>query len=199
MPRAYLMENRAVATLATRQRILHAALDELVAIGDGSITLQGVATRADLALRTLYNHFPNRDALLSAAFAEHWAETRNLVESVDLPDAEPQDQLRHVVAAYYSRYAEMGPRLTLLLSLHGFPELEEQVRAIRAWRRDVIRRIVHQAKQLGSLTMAEPAATALVFTLTSHSSWAAMVSELVDSRVNAAQVTSQALCSALFH
>lgn len=198
MPRPYSMETRATATLATRQQILHAALDELVAMGGDSITLHGVATRADLALRTLYNHFPSRDALLSAAFSQHWAETRDLVESVDLPDAEPAEQLHHIVGAYYSRYAEMGTRLTLLLSLRGFPELQEQVRAIRAWRRQVIDRMVQRANHSGALVMRESAAAALVFTMTSHSSWAAMVSELDGTESDAAQVTSEALRGALF-
>ena len=40
-------------------------LDEVVAADGEPITLQGVAKRADLSLRTLYNHFPNREALLA--------------------------------------------------------------------------------------------------------------------------------------
>ncbi|GAC1531197.1 MAG: hypothetical protein NVS3B12_06800 [Acidimicrobiales bacterium] len=198
MPRPYSMETRATTTLATRQRILHAALDELVATGGDSITLQGVATRADLALRTLYNHFPNRDCLLSEAFSQHWAETRALVESVELPEAEPEEQLHHIVGAYYARYAEMGPRLALLLSLRGFPELEEQVRSIRTWRRQVIGQIVQRAADTGSLTIRESAAIALVFTMTSHTSWTAMVSELDGGETDAAQAAGDALCDALF-
>lgn len=192
------MENRAVVTLATRQRILDAALDELVAVDGDSITMQGVAARADLALRTLYNHFPNRDALLSAAFSQHWAVTRDLVETVEVPDAEPDEQLRHIVRAYYSRYSEMGPRLTSLLSLRGFPELEEQVRSIRSWRRGVIRRVIRRGVDVGSLAVPESAAVALVFTMTSHSSWVAIVGELVATPSDAQQVVGDALCAALF-
>jgi AcrR family transcriptional regulator len=192
------METRAATTQAARRRILDAALDELVAVGGEAVTLQGVAARADCALRTLYNHFPNRDALLTAAFSEHWVATQALVESIDVPDAEPEEQLTHIVAAYYSRYAEMGPRLTALLSLRGFPELEEQVRAIRAWRRRVIRQIVRRGRKAGAVTMPESAAVALVFTMTSHTTWETLVSELNGVVSNASQVACEALRHALF-
>lgn len=192
------MDTRAATTQATRQRILDAALDELVAVGGDAVSVHGVAARADFALRTLYNHFPNRDALLSAAFAQHWHDTRALVERVDVPDAAPDQQLHHVVAAYYTRYAQMGPRLTALLALRDFPEVEEQVRAIRAWRREVICRIVQRARQQGTLTITEPAAVALAFTMTSHTAWQAMINELDNTDSDPAQVASRALSTALF-
>src|SRR5580700_3514531 len=134
MPRSYSMGNRSKITAGTRQRIIEAALDEIVAASGEPITLQGVAMRADLSLRTLYNHFPNRETLLGAAFSHHAAQTRAAVEAVTVPDTDPAEQLRHIVAAYYGRYATMGARLAALLSLRGFPDLEEQIGAIRAWR-----------------------------------------------------------------
>src|SRR5580704_10865135 len=98
MPRTYSMDKRSATTAATRQRIIEAALDEIVAASGEPITLQGVAMRADLSLRTLYNHFPNRETLLGAAFSHHAAQTRAAVEAVTLPDADPAQQLRHVIA-----------------------------------------------------------------------------------------------------
>src|ERR1700692_2410210 len=100
VPRSYSMENRSATTAATRQRIIEAALDEVVAAKGEPITLQGVAQRADLSLRTLYNHFPNREALLGAAFSHHAAQSRAAVEAVTVPDTDPAEQLRHIVAAY---------------------------------------------------------------------------------------------------
>src|SRR5579872_2791057 len=155
------MENRSAATAATRQQIIDAALEEVVAAGGEPVTLQGVAKRADLSLRTLYNHFPNREALLSAAFSHHAAQSREAVEAITVPDTDPAEQLRHTVAAYYGRYAAMGARLTALLSLRGFPELEEQVRAIRRWRRQVITQIVAHAQDTGLLQTTAPTAIAL--------------------------------------
>src|SRR5580700_2338195 len=117
MPRSYSMGNRSKITAGTRQRIIEAVLDEVVAASGEPITLQGVADRADLSLRTLYNHFPNREALLGAAFSYHAAQSRAAIEAVNVPDtdADPAEQLGHIIGAYYGRYAAMGERLTALL------------------------------------------------------------------------------------
>jgi AcrR family transcriptional regulator len=192
------MAKRAAVTAAARQRILEAALDEIALAGE-SLTLQGVAERADLALRTLYNHFPSRDTLLSAAFGYHFEQTRAAVEAVSVPDAAPDEQLRHVVGAYYSRYATMGQRLGALLSLRGFPELDEEIQAIRGWRRQVLHRIVQRARRVGVLAMPERMALALVFTMTSYASWEILVRELHGDTAKAAKVGADALCATLFH
>lgn len=192
------MVNRTVATAAVRQRILDAALDELVAVNGGSLTLQAVADRADLALRTLYNHFPSRDALLSAAFQHHTTQTRAAVEAVSLPDAEPQEQLRHAIDAYYSRYAAMGPRLTALLSVRGHPDLDEEVRTIRAWRRGVLRNIIRRARRAEILLVPESTALALAYTMTSHATWQLLVSELDGANHDPAKAIGHTLSAALF-
>ena len=198
MPRDYSMVNRAAATAGIRQRILDAALEELVAADGGPITLQAVAERADLALRTLYNHFPSRDALLSAAFQHHAAQSRAAVEAVSLPDGDPNEQLRHAIGAYYARYAAMGTRLTALLSVRGFPELDEQIRAIRAWRRGVLRKIIRRARRAGTLTVPETTAVALAYTMTSHATWEILVAELDGTRPDPARLAADTLCAALF-
>src|SRR3978361_1121491 len=141
------MESRQRASEEVRGRILEATLDEVAAAGGEGVTLQAVATRADVALRTLYNHFAGRDELLAAAFLHHAAQTRAAVEGLGVPAAGPECQLRHGVEAYHLRYAQMGPRLSVLLSLRGYPELREQVRVIRDWRRQLIAQIVDRAER----------------------------------------------------
>jgi AcrR family transcriptional regulator len=192
------MVNRAAATAVVRQRILDAALDELVAVDGGSLTLQAVADRADLALRTLYNHFPSRDALLSAAFQHHTAQTRAAVRAVSPPDVEAPEQLRLAIDAYYSRYAAMGPRLTALLSVRGYPELDEEIRTIRAWRREVLRKIIRRAGRAGMLIMPEATALALAYTMTSHATWQLLASELDGAHHDPAKATGDTLSAALF-
>ena len=198
MPRRYTMEHRSAVTAATRQRIIEAALDEVAAADGEPITLQAVADRADLSLRTLYNHFRNRETLLGAAFSHHAAQIRVAVELVTLPDADPAQQLRHVIAAYYGRYEAMGARLTALLSLRGFPDLEEQIRSIRAWRRQVIGQVVARAEEANVLDMPVPTAVALVFTMTSHATWEQLVGELDGAPEAAPDVAWKALNAALF-
>lgn len=85
--------------------------------------------------------------------------------------------LRHLIGAYYSRYADMGPRLTALLGLRGLPALAEQVRAIRNWRRQVLGAVIAAAREEDLLAASEATALALAFTVTSHAHWQVLVGE----------------------
>jgi AcrR family transcriptional regulator len=192
------MEKRQQATADIRGRILDATLDE-VAATNGDVTLSAVAARADVALRTLYNHFAGRDELLAAAFLDHAEQTRVAVEAVTVPDAGPEQQLRHVVEAYHQRYAKMGSRLSALLALRGFPELDEQVRQIRAQRTQRLRHVIDCAEQAGILKVSPSTAIALAYTLSSHAGWQTLCEQADDSPTEATRVANEALCSALFH
>src|SRR3978361_515598 len=147
------MESRQRASEEVRGRILEATLDEVAAAGGEGVTLQAVAARADVALRTLYNHFAGREELLAAAFLHHATQTRAAVDAVRLPDASPPQQLEHVVDAYHRRYAVMGARLSVLLSLRGFPELQEQIQVIRAQRRRLLEEVIESAQRVGVLKL----------------------------------------------
>lgn len=193
------METRRLAATAIRERILEATLDEVATAGGEAITMQAVAARADVALRTLYNHFTGRDELLAAAFLHHAAQTRADVEALAVPDAGPEEQLRHVVEAYYARYARMGARLSVLLALRGFPDLEEQIRGIRAWRGRLLQQIIERAHEEGTLAMPVPSALALAYTLTSHAGWQTLREGGPEDAAAVTRVAIEALGSALFH
>ena len=68
MPRQYSMDNRSAASAATRARLLDAAVDVLAEVGGAALTMQMVADTADVALRTVYNHFPSKEVLVVAAY-----------------------------------------------------------------------------------------------------------------------------------
>lgn len=51
----------------TRQRIARAVADVVVSEGAASLSFPAVADRAGVSLRTVYRHFPNKDALVTAA------------------------------------------------------------------------------------------------------------------------------------
>jgi AcrR family transcriptional regulator len=193
------MATRERERLAVRARILEATLDELVAADGDAVTMQNIAVRADVALRTLYNHFTDRDHLLAATFAHHGAQTRADVEALSVADACAQAQLDHVIDAYYARYRRMGARLTTLLSMRGYPELEEQIQAIRAWRRRLLQGIVAEAAQEGSLVLPARPAVAIAFTMTSHACWRTMLEANDGAHTRATRAAKLALGSALFH
>jgi AcrR family transcriptional regulator len=193
------MEKRQQATGEIRSRILEATLDEVAAANGREVTLQAVAARADLALRTLYNHFAGRDQLLAAAFLDHAEQTRAAVDAVTVPDADPEEQLRHVVEAYHQRYAQMGPRLTALLALRGLTGLDDQIHRIRAQRTQRLAQVIERAQRAGILEIPPSTAIALAYALTSHAGWRSLCEQVDGSSTEAARVANEALRSALFH
>lgn len=65
--RSYTMQARALAVSSTRTRILRAMLDLAVERLTVEITLDDVAARAGVSVRTVLRHFGDRDGLLDAA------------------------------------------------------------------------------------------------------------------------------------
>jgi AcrR family transcriptional regulator len=66
--RRYVSPLRENQVATTRERILD-AFEELMLEGDDELSIPAVARRSGVAVRTIYRHFENRDALL-AAFGE---------------------------------------------------------------------------------------------------------------------------------
>ena len=69
MPRKYDMSKRTAAVEATRRRIVEATLDLHQEQGILATTWEDVAKRADVALATVYRHFPSLDELVPACGA----------------------------------------------------------------------------------------------------------------------------------
>src|SRR6187399_1107434 len=65
---------RAEQSRRTRERILEALAAEIVGAGPEHWSLPAVARKAAVSVRTVYRHFPTRDALLAAFDA--WAKER---------------------------------------------------------------------------------------------------------------------------
>jgi hypothetical protein len=98
----------------------------------------------------------------------------------------------------YSRYAEEGERLTALLALRGIPDLDHQIREIRAWRRWLLHQIVERARRAGDLALPTRTAVALAFTMTSHAVWRTLIDELNGAAPKAILVGQETLSSTLF-
>ncbi|KVG79524.1 TetR family transcriptional regulator [Burkholderia ubonensis] len=67
-------------TSATHQRltdrkraaIISAAIEEFLAAGYDATSMDRIAARADVSKRTVYNHFPSKDALFAAILHQLW-------------------------------------------------------------------------------------------------------------------------------
>src|SRR5690349_12269794 len=83
-----------------REKLLAAAAEAFAEEGDG-VALETVAARAGVGIGTLYRHFPNRDALIVAAYLN---EVDSLCAAAgDLLASRPADE---ALAAWARRFAD---------------------------------------------------------------------------------------------
>jgi AcrR family transcriptional regulator len=100
-PRPYRSALRESHAERTGEAILAAAAEEMAERGPQAFAVPSVAARSGVALRTVYRHFPTRDALVDAMWAWLYT-TRDWLER-DVP-AGP---IEETVARVGARYAEM--------------------------------------------------------------------------------------------
>jgi AcrR family transcriptional regulator len=101
--------------------ILEAAVRVLVRDGGDGFTTVRVAAEAGVSVGSLYQYFPNREALLFRMQADEWKETWGVVEEV-LGDAHraPLDRLRLAVLTFFRSERREAP-LRMALDEAGAP------------------------------------------------------------------------------
>ena len=119
-PRRYRMDTRAAAVEQTRQRIVEAAVALHREEGVLATSWEDIAKRADVALGTVYRHFPSRDALVKACGKE--------VSAIIQP-AKPEDAER-IFANTSSLEARIGLLIDELFAFYerGSAFIELQLR-----------------------------------------------------------------------
>src|SRR5688572_33156597 len=97
-PRKRPVQSRSQATVGA---IVDAAARVLVRGGYGAFTTNRVAAVAGVSVGSLYQYFPNKEALLAELKARHVAALERGLEAVlaDVGDAPLADAVRRVVAA----------------------------------------------------------------------------------------------------
>jgi AcrR family transcriptional regulator len=123
--RRYELKARAEAQQATRARIAAAAADLHEEVGIARTTVADIARRAGVQRVTVYNHFPDLEALLPAC-TEHWLVAHPFPDlEAALALADPVERLRTALTALYAWYRETTP---MQRSVHGervnVPELD---------------------------------------------------------------------------
>ncbi|WP_426399000.1 TetR/AcrR family transcriptional regulator [Ralstonia sp. R-29] len=93
---------------ATRLSILEAAETLLAEGGRDAVTLEAVATRADVAVQTLYNRVGGLSALLIAVAERALEENRQYMDAAYASPGGVEDRL-YAVAAAYTNFARERP------------------------------------------------------------------------------------------
>jgi AcrR family transcriptional regulator len=163
--RPYESPLRAEQQEATRRRILQAMADVLADEAVDDLTVPIVAMRARVSVRTVYRHFPTKEALFDA-FGE-WADENLQLVVHSYPDT--LEGVLEMAPALYRMYDEREPLIRALLSKRG-----QEIRA-----RTRRRRLPTFEKAMRELTESlEPAerrrALAVVYLLVSAPAWQAM-------------------------
>lgn len=198
-PRKYSMETRAADTANTRERILAAVRELLLEDGIERITLQGVAVRADLALRTLYNHFPSRSSLVSATLLDLAGRVgAAALHGWQADPTHPRQGLQSYIAGVYGTYAEYAPWFDVLLGPTSDPELQETGERLRSRGRMGAIALLTTAQDGGRLRVSLQEAQTLVSIHTLYGVWKHLSGDLGLSVDAAAAVVSGFLNRAIF-
>jgi AcrR family transcriptional regulator len=108
MARKYELKQRAEQVEETRRRIVEATVDLHLTRGPAATQIAEVARRAGVQRRTVYNHFPDDEALFTACSA-HWRDRH------PPPDPAAWTDLRQGLRELYAWYRETEPMLANVL------------------------------------------------------------------------------------
>jgi AcrR family transcriptional regulator len=101
--RAYDMSGRQQAKYATRDGIIKAAIDCIMAERSFAVTLPSVADRAEVTVKTVLRHFGSRDALIDSA----WKQAYDEVMAERIPPPGDLDAALTVLIGHYERRGRM--------------------------------------------------------------------------------------------
>ena len=95
--------------------ILEAAIRVLVSNGAQNFTTARVAEKAGVSVGSLYQYFPNKEAILFRLQANEWQQTRELIAGILADSAQPPfDRLREMVSVFFqTEWAEADLRMAL--------------------------------------------------------------------------------------
>jgi AcrR family transcriptional regulator len=110
------LQVRAQATVAA---ILEAAVDVIDRGGWDHASTNRIATRAGVSIGSLYQYFPNKDAILAALFETHRHEVHEVIAWCLLRLADPNENVEAVLRGMFSALIDLhrkDPALTRVLS-----------------------------------------------------------------------------------
>ncbi len=128
--RSYRSPLRAKQAADTRELIVAAVGQQLAAGGTDDLSVERVAERAGVSTRTVYRHFPTREALLDSVGA--WVVTRTR----ELPDPLTAEDLPVAIVASFESFDRHETMMRGFLATTGGRQLRAHMRRKRLRRID---------------------------------------------------------------
>jgi AcrR family transcriptional regulator len=177
MPRTYSMKKRSAVADATRERLLEATAEVVADGGAQALTMQAVAERADVALRTVYNYFASREELARAAYDRVATSIVDAVQALP-PTGSARGDLLAFVGTYLDGYQGELAAKAVIAGIPGVSDVEKRVDEVRRWRRDRLARFVRSAQREEGLKVTTADAIGLAFLTTAFATWEVLVVQL---------------------
>jgi AcrR family transcriptional regulator len=137
--------------LATRERIVAAALARVARGGYASAGVQAVATEAGVAVGTVYRHFPSKGDLFAEVFRRASQRELDVVVEVTETALSPSERIGAAVEAFCRR-ALAGPVLAYALIAEPVdPAVESERLRFRIGYRDAFARVLEDGVHDGEL------------------------------------------------
>ncbi len=169
------MASRAADADATRRLILDAVVAVAADAGIEALTIQAVAAEADVAVRTVYNHFSSRDELVVAALTDLAEQTRADTGSVPSGDRPPRERVLDFVDSYLRSYEQQGRAVEVLMRARELPVVAAAVSEVRAWRRGQLADMLAEADDEGTLQIPLDDAVSIAYAASAHATYATLV------------------------
>lgn len=139
----------------TRERVFTAFAELMDERGYGTISLADIAARAGIGRTALYNHFPDKEAVVLAFAMDETSRYVAELEAALADLTDPTTALRTYIRTQLTLAQELhvgfGPELSALLSREAQREMREHVRVVE----DVLRRILSDGMDTGDFATAD--------------------------------------------
>jgi AcrR family transcriptional regulator len=138
--------------LATRERIVAAALERVARGGYTSAGVQAVAADAGVAVGTVYRHFPSKGELFAEVFRRASQRELDVVVEVSSADRRPAAERVAAAAEAFCRRALAGPVLAYALIAEPVdPAVESERLRFRIGYRDAFAQVLEDGVRDGEL------------------------------------------------
>lgn len=189
-PRRYRSDRRKAATDETRRRIVDSTVSLHAEYGAIATTYAMIAERADVAIPTVYNHFPTLGDLLTACTGQAAVHAPSIGPEIFAAADDLDARLRALLDALFAQYDYYAPWLRWTLhEAHVLPVLGAWLQQADDQRRQLITRALEPA--FGTTPPA--ALLALCESLTDFSTWQRFASDRNPLRKEAKNTLAEAL------